>query len=44
MVEQTDGFQDAQGAIALKVEEGAEIRALEREREGLLGEIAGGGG
>ena len=38
VVKQTDGFQEAQNAIALKVEERADILALERETEGLLGE------
>ena len=40
MAKQTDGFQEGQNAIALKVEERADI--LERETEGLLGEIVGG--
>ena len=43
MVRQTEGIQKAQNAIALKVEERADILALERETEGLLGEIVGGG-
>ena len=41
MVKQTDGIQEAQDAIVLKVEERADILALERETEGLLGEIVG---
>ena len=44
MVKQTDGIQEAQDAIVLKVEERAGILALERETEGLLGEIVGGAG
>ncbi len=44
MVKQTDGFQEAQGAIAIKVEERAGILALERETEGLLGDFVGGEG
>ncbi len=43
MIKQTDGIQDAQNAIALKVEERAGILALEREMEGLLGDFVGGG-
>ena len=42
MVKQTDGIQEAQGALAIKVEERADILALERGTEGLLGEIVGG--
>ena len=43
MVKQTDGIQEAQDASVLKVEERAGILALERETEGLLGKIVGGG-
>ena len=39
VVEQTEGFQEARDAIDLKVEERADILALERGTEGLLGEI-----
>ena len=42
VVRQTEGFQEAQGALVVKVEIGADILALERETEGLLGEIVGG--
>ena len=42
MAKQTDGIQKARNAIALKVEEGTGILALERGTEGLLGEIVGG--
>ena len=41
MAKQTDGIQKGQNTIALKVDERAEILALERETEGLLGEIVG---
>ena len=42
MVKQTDGIQKVQDAVGLKVEEWADIWALERETEGLLGEIVEG--
>ena len=35
VAKQTDGFQETQNAVALKVEERAGILALERETEGL---------
>ena len=38
MVKQTEGIQEGQVAIAIKVEERAGILALERGMEGLLGE------
>ncbi len=41
MVKQSDGLQEAQDAIVLKVEERAGILAMERETEGMLGEIVG---
>ena len=42
VVKQTRGIQEAQDTIALKMEERVGILALERETEGLLGEIVGG--
>ena len=41
VVRQTEGFQEAQDAIVVKVEIGADILALERGTEGLLGEDCG---
>ena len=41
MVKQIDGIQEGQNAIAHNVEERADILALERKTEGLLGEIVG---